>query len=137
MVRPADLISGRRQDRRMKNNILIEGSYRGGKIASFQRDREDSLGHASGSWVVGQGEGRGKGTQIDAIDHIVKSPTRLRRFLTNRLVALLRLRQCGGSPLVVRNPNIPRISVEGPPLTPLRTYDVRCNRLSLNSWRVH
>jgi hypothetical protein len=27
----------------MKANVLIEGSYRGGKIASLQRGREDSL----------------------------------------------------------------------------------------------
>jgi hypothetical protein len=43
---PADLIAGCRQDRRMKDNVLIESSYRGGKIASFQRGREDSLCHS-------------------------------------------------------------------------------------------
>jgi hypothetical protein len=52
-----DLIAGCRQDRRMKDNVLIEGSYRSGKVAGFQRGREASLCHSSDSWVVGQGEG--------------------------------------------------------------------------------
>jgi hypothetical protein len=32
--------------RRMKDNVLIEGGYRSGKIASFQRAREGSLCHS-------------------------------------------------------------------------------------------
>jgi hypothetical protein len=31
----------------MKDNVLIEGGYRSGKIASFQRAREGSLCHSS------------------------------------------------------------------------------------------
>jgi hypothetical protein len=46
---PTDLIAGCRQDRRMKDNVVIEGSYRSGKIASFQRGREDSLCHSGDS----------------------------------------------------------------------------------------
>jgi hypothetical protein len=42
-----DLIAGCHQDRRMKDNVLIEGGYRSGKIASFQRAREGSLCHSS------------------------------------------------------------------------------------------
>src|SRR5271166_3564737 len=33
---PPDFIAGRRQDRRMKDNVLIEGTYCSGKIAGFQ-----------------------------------------------------------------------------------------------------
>jgi hypothetical protein len=46
---PPDFIAGRRQDRRMKDNVLIEGSYCSGKIAGFQCGREDSLCHCCGS----------------------------------------------------------------------------------------
>ena len=46
---PTDLIACCRQDRRMKDNVVIEGSYRSGKIASFQCPREDSLCHSGDS----------------------------------------------------------------------------------------
>ena len=48
------LVARCRQERRMKDNILIEGSYRSGKIASFQRGREDSRTVTGNSPVVGQ-----------------------------------------------------------------------------------
>src|ERR1700730_5845658 len=53
-----DLIAGCRQDRRMKDNILIEGCYCSQKIVRFQRSRESSLWHGGDSHVVGKGERR-------------------------------------------------------------------------------
>src|SRR5689334_16641544 len=41
---PTDLIAGCRQDRRMKDNILIEDGYCSRKIDRFQRRRERRLG---------------------------------------------------------------------------------------------
>ena len=43
---PTDLVAGCRQDRRMKDNVLIEGGYRSRRIASFQCSRQDSLRHS-------------------------------------------------------------------------------------------
>jgi hypothetical protein len=48
---PTDLIAGRSQDRRVKDNVLIEGSYRSRKIASFQRGCEDPLCQCGDSWA--------------------------------------------------------------------------------------
>jgi len=42
---PTDLIAGCRQDRRMKDHILMQDGYRSRKIGSFQRSREGSLCH--------------------------------------------------------------------------------------------
>jgi hypothetical protein len=40
MAGPTDLVAGCCQDRRMKDNVLIETRCGGGKIARYQRDRE-------------------------------------------------------------------------------------------------
>jgi hypothetical protein len=52
---PTNLIAGCRQDRRMKDNVLIEGGDRSRKIAGFQRGGEGSLRHG------GESSGRAKG----------------------------------------------------------------------------
>jgi hypothetical protein len=66
---PPDLIGSCRQDRRMKDNVLIEGGYRSRKIASFQRSCEGSLGHSRDSHVVGKSER----LKCDAVDLSVAS----------------------------------------------------------------
>jgi hypothetical protein len=43
------LVAGCRQVRRMKDNVLADGSLRSAKIASLQRSREDSLCHSGDS----------------------------------------------------------------------------------------